>query len=163
MQLCLLQSESQLHFGECGTWKPYKPLQASNTIRLISQTGSIFISILILSQFETSFEYNINLVFLSIQPNKRHIVQWLFPFTFYFPLPSKALVWQTQCKKTKLKSKICRLSTSLLKTDGVFGDGNHWSVETCFNFRQHNFNSWNFVIGWVLIGFCCLASMSGSF
>ena len=63
MQLCLLQSESQLHFGECGTWKPYKPLQALNTIRLISQTGSIFISILILSQFETSFEYNINLVF----------------------------------------------------------------------------------------------------
>ena len=149
MQLCLLQSESQLHFGECGTWKPYKPLQALNTIRLISQTGSIFISILILSQFETSFEYNINLVFF-FQTTKQ---------TTY----RTVLIPKRQCKKTKFKSKICRLSTSLLKTDGVFGDGNHWRLETCFHFWQHNLISWNSVIGWVLISFYCLASLSRSF
>ena len=149
MQLCLLQSESQLHFGECGTWKPYKPLQASNTIRLISQTGSIFISILILSQFETSLEYNINLVFF-FQTTKQRTYR-----TVVIP--------KTQCKKTKFKSKICRLSTSLLKTDGVFGDGNHWRLETCFHFWLHNLISWNSVIVWVLISFYCLASLSRSF
>ena len=49
------------------------------------------------------------------------------------------------------------------KTDGAFDDGNHWSVETCFHFWRHYLISKNFVIGWVVISFCCLASMSGSF
>ena len=49
------------------------------------------------------------------------------------------------------------------KTDGAFGDGNHWSVETCFHFWQHYLISLNSVIGWVVISFCCMASMSGVF
>ena len=90
------------------------------------------------------------------------------PCVFFFQTTKQTtyrtvVIPKTQCKKTKFKSKICRLSTSLLKTDGVFGDGNHWRLETCFHFWQHNLISWNSVIGWVLISFYCLASLSRSF